>query len=83
MNDLTSKYLVGIDLGTTHTVVAYAAVGDPDKVVQGLLQHSVQSDATSALNAVPSPFYVERAPQAPVTLQIYPSSRSQAPPAQA
>jgi len=48
-----------------------------------LLQHGEQSDATSALNAAPSPFYVARAPQAPVTLQIYPSSRSQAPPAQA
>ena len=46
-----------------------------------LLQHSVQPDATSAFNAVPSSFYVARAPQAPVTLQIYPSSRSQAPPA--
>lgn len=33
MNKSTSHYLVGIDLGTTHTVVAYAAVNDPDKQI--------------------------------------------------
>ncbi|OAI11726.1 molecular chaperone DnaK [Methylomonas lenta] len=33
MNKSTSHYLVGIDLGTTHTVVAYAAVNDPNKQI--------------------------------------------------
>lgn len=31
MTTLSTHYLVGIDLGTTHTVVAYAAVNDPEK----------------------------------------------------
>ncbi len=31
MNAQTSQYFVGIDLGTTHTVVAYAAINDPEK----------------------------------------------------
>jgi len=29
----TPHYLVGIDLGTTHTVVAYANTNDPDKII--------------------------------------------------
>lgn len=33
MNKPSAHYLVGIDLGTTHTVVAYAAVNDPDKTI--------------------------------------------------
>lgn len=33
MNKRSSNFLVGIDLGTTHTVVAYAAVNDPDKQI--------------------------------------------------
>lgn len=31
MKNFSAHYLVGIDLGTTHTVVAYAAVNDPEK----------------------------------------------------
>ncbi len=31
MNKISKHYLVGIDLGTTHTVVAYAAFNDPEK----------------------------------------------------
>lgn len=34
LNTSASQYLVGIDLGTTHTVVAYAAVGDPHKTIR-------------------------------------------------
>lgn len=34
MNTAASQYLVGIDLGTTHTVVAYAAANDPEKHIQ-------------------------------------------------
>lgn len=33
MNTQASHYFVGIDLGTTHTVVAYAAVNDPEKQI--------------------------------------------------
>ncbi|WKJ89684.1 Hsp70 family protein [Methylomonas montana] len=33
MNKHTSSYLVGIDLGTTHTVVAYANTNDPEKTI--------------------------------------------------
>ena len=32
MNTTASQYLVGIDLGTTHTVVAYAAINDPENI---------------------------------------------------
>ncbi|PPD33315.1 MAG: molecular chaperone DnaK [Methylomonas sp.] len=31
MNKISKHYLVGIDLGTTHTVVAYSSVNDPEK----------------------------------------------------
>lgn len=34
MNTTASQYLVGIDLGTTHTVVAYAAINDPEKNIR-------------------------------------------------
>lgn len=34
MNKQSSQYWVGIDLGTTHTVVAFANVSDPDKRIQ-------------------------------------------------
>lgn len=34
MNKHLFQYLVGIDLGTTHTVVAYVAVNDPQKSIQ-------------------------------------------------
>ncbi len=34
MNKQTPQFWVGIDLGTTHTVVAFARLGDPDKQIQ-------------------------------------------------
>lgn len=34
MKTNTNQYLVGIDLGTTHTVVAYANANDPEKTIQ-------------------------------------------------
>ncbi|MCK9605247.1 MAG: hsp70 family protein [Methylomonas sp.] len=33
MNKQTPQYLVGIDLGTTHTVAAYCSVNDPEKKI--------------------------------------------------
>jgi molecular chaperone DnaK (HSP70) len=32
MSSVASRYIVGIDLGTTHTVVAYADGGDPSRI---------------------------------------------------
>ncbi len=34
MNNNSFQYLLGIDLGTTHTVVAYADAGDPEKTIR-------------------------------------------------
>lgn len=34
MKKNNTQYLVGIDLGTTHTVVAYAEIGDPNKTIR-------------------------------------------------
>lgn len=33
MNKQAPSYLIGIDLGTTHTVVAYASINDPEKSI--------------------------------------------------
>ncbi|QPK63121.1 hsp70 family protein [Methylomonas sp. LL1] len=47
MNKQTLQYLVGIDLGTTHTVVAYVAIHDPDKFI-----HLFEIPQLTALGAV-------------------------------
>lgn len=46
-----------------------------------LLQHHERTDAPVISDPAPSSAFVARAPHAPVILQFYPASRSQAPPA--